>query len=409
MKKTLTILACAAAVMSMGAQQQVVKDAEKAMKSGKDFTVVAEMIAPAQSNPETAKDAAVYYIPGKAGFNQYDNMLGKRQLGMLKEGEEAVMAAALMAGYNNFVKALPLDTVVDAKGKVKTKYSKDIHNVISGHYNDFTQAGIDFYNNKDFKNAYDAWETFTYISENPAKFGMKPESVQPDSVVANFVMNAGLAAWQDGDNAKAARTFEKAAKKGYDKENVWQYGLATAIQSDQPEILYYFATEGNERFGDKDSQYINSLINFYLKAERYDEAIKYLENAIAQRPNASQYYALEGIIYESKENEEKAMELYKKAVTLDPNNGLANYYYGRGLSLEAGRLADAFEGTEAQFQKYYKTELLPRYEEAIKILEAAYDQDESNRSNTLNLLEQLYYVTNNEAGMDSVKERKLAD
>ena len=39
MKKSMLFLACAAAAMSMSAQQQVVKDAEKAMKSGKDYTV----------------------------------------------------------------------------------------------------------------------------------------------------------------------------------------------------------------------------------------------------------------------------------------------------------------------------------------------------------------------------------
>lgn len=406
MKKSLFFLACAAATLSMGAQQQVVKDAEKAMKSGKDYTVVYEMILPAMSNPATANDAATYYIPGKAGFNQYDKMLGQRQLGMLGDGGEVVMAEALMGGYENMMKALPLDTVLDAKGKVKTKYSKDILNVISGHYNDFTQVGVDLYNAKRFKDAYKAWMTFAEISENPAKYGVKLDLLQPDSVVANFIMNAALAAWQDSDNALAAKTFKEAAEKGYDKENVWQYGLATAIQADDPETLLYFANKGNELYGDTDNQYINSLINYYLKSEKYDEAIAYLDEAIAKKPEVSQYYALEGVIYESQDKMPEAMELYRNAVALDENNGLANYYYGRGLSIEAGKLADDFTGTEAEFRAYNEKELLPRYKEAIRILEKAYEYDENNRPYTLNLLEQLYYVTNDEAGMKSVEDRK---
>ncbi len=404
MKKSLLILAGAMAALSMSAQQTVVKDAEKAMKAKKPYTEVYQMILPAMSNPETEKDAAVYYIPGKAGFNQYDDLIVPQQLGRLKEGEDLIMATALMGGYDNFMKALPLDTVTDAKGKVKTKYSKDILNQVAGHYNDFTSAGVTFYNAKDYKNAYRAWNTFVDLSEDAARFGIKAAA---DSVVANFLLNSGLAAWQDGDNALAARSFMKATQKGYDKETAWQYGLATAIQANDDEALQYFATTGNERYGAEDTQYINSLINYYLKAEKYDDAIRYLDAAIAQSPNNGQYYALEGIIYESKGDEPKAMELYKKAVELDPKNGLANYYYGRALSIEAGKLADAT--SEADFQKVYRDELKPRYENAIKVLEIAYENDKNNRNNTLNLLEQLYYVTNDQAGMDSVKQRKLDD
>lgn len=397
-------MACAATALSMSAQQSVVKDAEKAMKSGKPYTEVYQMILPAMSNPETEKEAATYYIPGKAGFTQYDNLIAPQQFGRLKEGEDMVMAVALLGGYDNFVKALPLDSVTDAKGKVKTKYSKDIVNQIAGHYNDFTAIGVTFYNAKDYKNAYRAWNTFVELSENADRFGIKAAN---DSTVANFLLNSGLAAWQDGDNALATRSFMKAAKKGYDKETAWQYGLATAIQANDEEALQYFATTGNERYGAEDTQYINSLINYYLKAEKYDDAIRYLDAAIAQNPSNGQYYALEGIIYESKNDDAKAMDLYKKAVELDPTNGLANYYYGRALSIEAGKMADA--APEAEINQIYREQLKPRYDEAIKVLEIAYENDKNNRSNTLNLLEQLYYVTNNEEGMESVKQRRLDD
>lgn len=397
-------MACAATALSMSAQQSVVKDAEKAMKSGKPYTEVYQMILPAMSNPETEKEAATYYIPGKAGFTQYDNLIAPQQFGRLKEGEDMVMAVALLGGYDNFVKALPLDSVTDAKGKVKTKYSKDIVNQIAGHYNDFTAIGVTFYNAKDYKNAYRAWNTFVELSENADRFGIKAAN---DSTVANFLLNSGLAAWQDGDNALATRSFMKAAKKGYDKETAWQYGLATAIQANDEEALQYFATTGNERYGAEDTQYINSLINYYLKSEKYDDAIRYLDAAIAQNPSNGQYYALEGIIYESKNDDAKAMDLYKKAVELDPTNGLANYYYGRALSIEAGKMADA--APEAEINQIYREQLKPRYDEAIKVLEIAYENDKNNRSNTLNLLEQLYYVTNNEEGMESVKQRRLDD
>lgn len=407
MKKTLFALACVGTVFAANAQVQVLKDAEKAMKSGKDYVAVYEMVLPAMSNPETAKEALTYYIPGKAGFQQYDQMLGLRQFGRLPENGEVIMSTALMGGYDNFMKALPLDTVVDAKGKVKTKYSKEIKNLISGHYNDFTQAGIDFYNAKDYQNAYNAWATFAKISENPEMFGVKAENLQPDSVVANFIMNAGLAAWQMGDNELASKTFKQAAEKGYDNENIWQYGLATAIQANQPDLLLYFANEGNNRYGDTDTQYINSLINFYLQNERYDDAINYLKEAVQKNPQGAQYYALEGIIYDAKDDLDTAKGLYEKAIALDPENGLGNYYLGRSLLLEASKLDDSFDGPNSQYEEFKNAKLVPLYKDAVVYLEKAYEVDPNNRDSALKMLEQLYYVLNDQQGMDSVNQRKL--
>lgn len=375
MKKSLLILACAVGALSISAQ--------------------------------TPQDQAkAYYNTGKTAIKKYDDLLGRMKLGMLKDGENVQMAQNLMDAYDNFLLVLPLDSLPDSKGKVKPKYSKDIKNQISGHYTDFTDAGGFFYNAKDYKNAIRAWDTFIDLSENPDRFGI---TALPDSTVAMYMWNGALAAYEDNDFPLAAKKLVQAAKKGYNKEILYQYGLQIANQAKDNDAVVFFATEGDKIYGAQDTRYINTLINYYLVSEQYDKALSYLEQAIAQNPNGSQYYALEGIVYEGKDDMNKAMSLYKKAIDLDSENGLANFYYGRGLAIDASKLADNFTGTQAKYEAYYKSDLLPRYKEAIKVLEKAYKLDKNNRNNTLNLLEQLYYVTNDQAGMDSVKERKLAD
>ena len=406
MKKLIIAILCATPALVASAQQSVLKEAEKAMKAGKDYVEVLNIVKPAMSNSETEKSSTTYFIPGQAGFNQYDRLYGRQQLGHLNDGEEVAMSNALLGGYENFIVALSLDTVVDAKGKVKTTHSKKIKDLIKGHYNDFMQAGINLYNAKEYQKAFNAWEAFVDLSDNAANFDIQ---AQPDTVVANFLLNAGLAAWQMDDALLAAKTFRRAAEHGYDKETVYQYGLATALSSGDPDVLYYFATAGNDKYGDHDNQYINSLINYYLQNKKYDEAVRYLDDAIAQRPQESQYYALKGVIFEDKDEMPQAMELYKKAAELNPNNGLANYYYGRGIAIQTGELSDAFNGDPAAYHTYFNTDLKPRYEESVKLLEAAYEQDANNRGNVLNLLEQIYYILNDEAGLESVKSRKLDD
>lgn len=375
MKKSLLILACAAAAFSLSAQ----------------------------TPQEEAKN---YYNTGKNAIKKYDDLLGRMRLNMLKEGEDMTMAKSLMDAYDNFLLVLPLDSMPDAKGKVKHKYTKDIKNQISGHYTDFTDVGGLFYNGKDYKNAIRAWDTFVELSDNPERFDIK---ALPDTTVALYIWNAALAAYEDNDLPLASKKLVQAGKRGYDKEILYQYGLQIAQQAKDDEATLYFATEGDKKFGTADNRYINSLINYYLLKEKYDDALTYLDQAIALNPQGSQYYALEGIVYEAKDDFPKAMELYKKAVDLDANNGLANYYYGRGLSILTGKKSDEFNGNQAQYEAFYKSELLPHYKEAITVLEKAYELDPNNRGNTLNLLEQLYYITNDEAGMKSVKDRKLND
>lgn len=406
MKKTLFALACAALTFSATAQVQVVKEAEKAMKSGKDYTVVYNMILPAMSNPETAKDAATYYIPGKAGFNQYDNLLGKRQLNMLPEGQEVVMANALIGGFDNFVKALPLDTVIDAKGKVKTKYSKDIINVITGHYNDFAAAGGDLYNAKDYDGAFRAWEIFVDLSQNPEPYGLKADKVQPDSIVNNFIMNAGVVASIAGKDKLAAETFKKGTIAEPENRTFWDYGLSEAIKISDPDLIYYFAAGGNKLFGKETTDFINNLINYYLQNEKYEDAIKYLDEAIAVQPEDAQYYALEGLIYDNKGDADRAAELYKKAVEIDPENGLANYNYGRSLAIQASKMDDDFTGTNAQYEKFKKDKLFPMFSESVKYLEKSYLTDKGDRENALQLLNRIYYLLEDEAGMKSVETRQ---
>ena len=167
--KKITILALGLAVCaSAGAQTSVLKEAEQAMKGGKDAAAVMTIITPAFTNPETAQLAQTYYIPGKASFKDYDNLLGLKQFGKTKDGDDVKMGKLLIQGYDMYVKALPLDSVPNEKGKVKPKYSKDIVSTIAGNFTDFTNAGADLYNAKDYDGAYRAWGIFNEIPQNPS-------------------------------------------------------------------------------------------------------------------------------------------------------------------------------------------------------------------------------------------------
>lgn len=408
MKKIILFSAIAMTALVASAQETVVKDAEKAMKSGKSFEEVSALIQPATQDASTSGLAITYYIPGKTAFKDYDDMLGKRQFGMYKQDDPKTpevfhtMAKDLIGGYDYFIKALSLDTVVDAKGKTKTKYSKEIVGLLKGHYPDYSTAGLDCWNVKDFENAYRAWEIYLEIPNIPAL--AKDLKVPADSVLAEVMYNQAIAAWQMNDFAKATQAFKRAAENGYSKDQLFQYGAAVASAAKDLDGLKYFAMKGSELYPEND-EYINLLINYYLGAEKYDEALTFISEAIQKRPENAQYHALQGIIYDNKNNLEEAMKCYEKALQLNPENPIANLYYGLAQNTKAGALGDSYNGNN--YDNYKQTTLVPILKDAAAHLEKAYELDKNIRSEALKVLELVYYNLDDAAGQESVKQRKL--
>lgn len=406
MKKIATLALCIAATVSMSAQKTVLKEAESAMKSGKPFVEVEKIITPAFTNAETANLAETYYIPGQAGIKEFNDLLGKRQLGLkFPEDGAYTMAKSLVGAYDYYMKALPLDSVADAKGKIKTKYSKGIVNDVIGHYADFNVAAIDMFNAKDFKGAYRAWEIFLEIPEKPA-FNTKDLKVAADTLLAEIAYNQALAAWQADENDLAVKAFRNAIAKGYVKPHVFEYGISVATAAKDYDALLEFASKGNELYGNENPNFINQIINYYLQTEKYDDAIAYLNNAIAANPQA-QYFALRGIIYDNQNKVTEARADYEKAHELDADNALALFYLGRSLAQEAAKMSDDY--SKADFDQYKATTLVPIYRRAVELLEKAYTVDPGNRTDILKVLDIIYYQIDDAAGQESVKERRMAD
>lgn len=112
--------------------------------------------------------------------------------------------------------ALPLDTVVNEKGKVKTKYSKDIIKTIAGHYNDFDNAARFLWEAQDFEGAYTAWDIFLKLPNNPTI--AKSLTIPHDSIMGELAYNQALAAWQANKLDSALTAFDYARSKGYNKK-----------------------------------------------------------------------------------------------------------------------------------------------------------------------------------------------
>jgi tetratricopeptide (TPR) repeat protein len=99
-----------------------------------------------------------------------------------------------------------------------------------------------------------------------------------------------------------------------------------------------------QRKGTYPEGHLNIGIAYAAKGQ-YDQGIKYLEMALAQKDNdyLEASYHLGRILYESKKEIAKAVSLLREVKTKDPNNIPVNYYLGQSIRtlIETETLAEA--------------------------------------------------------------------
>lgn len=423
MKKLFLAALAAGIAFGANAQLDVLKAAEKAQKSGKPFLEVEEMITPAFTNPETNSLAQTYFIPGKSAFDEYDHLTGIRAIKRTVSLEDSVaMNRDLLSGYKYYMKALPLDSVADAKGKVKTKYSKEIVNTIAGHYNDFCNIGVYLWDGQDYKGAYEAWNAVVALPSHPA-FSKLLANAMPDSLLANYAYNQALAAWQAKMYPEALKSFDKAVELGDNRLDIYKYAVGCALEANDEAQLLRWSKRGDELFGKTNTDFIGNIVNVYLQKKDFDNAFAIINEAIGKNPGIAQYYVIRGVLQENKNDNSSARDDYRKASELDPQNAQALYYYGRQICNQAFELNDEAPTTQAEYTAFYNEKIRPLFEQAIVVLEDAYKKDqaviedsatpdykradaETRMGEVLNYLENIYYNLHDEAMLNDVKKRK---
>lgn len=408
MKKFAFIALALATAVSSFAQKSAVKEAEQALKNDAGYTKVLEIVTPAFTNPETENTATPWYLAGQAAFKQYDNMLGRKSVGMIKTAADSLaMDVLLIPAFENYLIALPKDSMPDEKGKVKPKYSKKMLNEIAGHYADYFDMGGEAYNLQAYQEAYNLWNTLFKINAHPAMREAleKAGKVIPDSTLAIAAFNQGLAAWQLEQYPTALDAFFNAKKLGFNKKSLYDYAIAVANQAKNEQAVFELANEANTLYGKETPDYMAYVVNHYLQAKDYDNAMNTIQQAIEQDPANSQYYVIRGVLYDNLSKRDEAVADFQKAIELDPKNAQAQFNYGRALYVKAFALNDNAPTTQAEYDVFLAEKIVPLFKEAAEVLEEAYNLNPDN-TDTLLYLEDLYYNLKDEAMYNDVKSRR---
>lgn len=404
MKKTAILGVCLLAFAAASAQTSLVKEVERNMKSTPaDYVKNLNSLKPAFTNPETAEAAYTYFVAGKGGYDFFDNAQVMIQMG--KEADKKAAGQALVDAYGYMLKAMSLDSVPDAKGKVKPKYSKDALKSVVGHYNDFQNAAVLMWEAEDYPGAVNAWQLYVDAPNNPTLV-QNGLAVQPDTIYGEILYNMGIGNSLAQNNEGALQNFKDAIARGYNKKNAYDYGISAASALGNSAAMAELAEMAYPLYGAEDDRYIGFMVNDLIKKEDYANAEALINKYLASEPNNSQLYFVKGVLLESENKTPEALAAYKKAIELDPKNAQAQFRAGYMVYQEALAL-DQNEGgkftTNAEYNQFAETRIHPLLKEAAQYCEAALALDPDNSQDARNVLRSIYYNLKDEDNLKRIE------
>lgn len=394
MKRVLLTVALCVAASASFAQKKVVNEAQSIAKgSNADFGEARTLIKGALENPETKDDAKTWYVAGFIEDQQFNAERAKQILG--QQPNEPVMYEALYGILPYFQKAYELDQLPNEKGKVKSKYTKDIKSILSANHVYLFNGGAYYFDKQEYKKAYDFFNQYVEISELPMFAGT--QTAEKDSTFMTVQFYAAAAASLAKDSRLAIAALERAKNTPYRQYDVYQYlcyeyGEARTAQDSV--MLEKTFEEGMQVFPDS-AFFLNNLINTYIYSNRNEKALEMLNVAIQKNPNDANLYNVMGRVYETGlKDYANAEKNFQIALEKDPNltdalSNIGRIYYNQGVNKlsEANMINDS---------KKYQEELgmaKDLFKKALPYYKKAHEAEPEKMDNMI-ALRGIYYNLN---------------
>ena len=302
MKKVMMVaLAMTIGVMAFAQNKNVTK-AENAMKA-ENFSEAVQLIEPATTNEKTKDKGRTWYVRGQ--------IYSKIALSP-DPATQSIDPEAAKKAVESFDKVKELEKegtnyymLADlAKGQLlAAKMNK----------------GVEAYQNDDYEAALEAFKEYAEVA--------------PDDTTGYIY--AAIMAGQLEKYDEVVELYQKVFDLGYypkDALNVVIYYLNNQLE--QPEKALEYVKLAEEKYPD-DLSFRKTEIDILVKLNKIDDAIQNLEGLIEKEPDNAMLYSFLGMMYDTKGDTDKAMEMYKKALEINPNDkssliNLAVFYINRG-------------------------------------------------------------------------------
>jgi len=339
-----------------------------------------EAIELAVWNDKTSSWARTYYTRGLLCQTAYEDGIKKKESKKIN-----LYPDQLYLAYSSYEKALDLDSRQRLHATIAQKYY-----LLS---NDFRVMGSELYDAKDYEGALKAFEYALLINKNDLIHA---------KVDTNLIYNTAIAAYKCENWAKAIGYLTGLHENAHATSTtllLYKAYLASGDTLSGEEILF----EALELYR-YENQLVAYLVNLLAEEGRYEEALAVLDKAIKTHPENYRLYWSKGLIYIRMGETDRAIENFRSALEIAPDEAELYYhigivYYNKAIDLQEQSLR--IKNSE----EYMALKDLSRqnFQEAMGWLEKSYEIDPFNEKT----IAKLYQVYNQLQMKEKAKSMRL--
>ena len=397
MKKTLIMAALVLISAGCFAQKANVKKAKNlALQETPDFSGARAAINEALTNEETKDLADTWYTAGLIGYQELSKENEKTYLGQARDEKRA--GEAVVESFDYWMKAADLagQKVLDKKGNEvladKKTYALLQKKVLEYYKNqELVKYGIYLNDQRDFATAYGVFQRHLSIPELSLMQNEKLQKEMPkDSIYDQYKYYTAIFAIQAEMHPEAIAVLEEMKDGNYESITVNQFLYQEYVNVQDTANYVRVLQDAVVRFP-QEPWFLQNLINHYIFSGQEQEAINYLEQAIAREPNVAQYHLIKGNLNENQKNYEAALADFDRALAIDPTMadaeaGKGRVYYNQAVKMneDAALIADAKEYKKAL------EEMNAMFRQSMPFFEKAHELAPDNRDYMITL-RGLYY------------------
>ena len=397
MKKTLIMAALVLISAGCFAQKANVKKAKNlALQETPDFSGARAAINEALSNDETKDLADTWYTAGLIGYQELTKENEKTYLGQARDEKRA--GEAVVESFDYWMKAADLagQKVLDKKGNEvladKKTYALLQKKVLEYYKNqELVKYGIYLNDQRDFATAYGVFQRHLSIPELSLMQNEKLQKEMPkDSIYDQYKYYTAIFAIQAEMHPEAIAVLEEMKDGNYEAITVNQFLYQEYVNVQDTANYVRVLQDAVVRFP-QEPWFLQNLINHYIFSGQEQEAINYLEQAIAREPNVAQYHLIKGNLNENQKNYEAALADFDRALAIDPTMADAEAGKGRVFYNQAVKMnEDAALIADAKEYKKALEEMNAMFRQSMPFFEKAHELAPDNRDYMITL-RGLYY------------------
>ncbi len=397
MKKTLVLAALVLISAGCFAQKANVKKAKNlALQESPDFSGARAAINEALQNEETKDLADTWYTAGLIGYQELSKENEKTYLGQMRDEKRA--GEAVVESFDYWMQAANLagQKVLDKKGNEvladKKTYALLQKKVLEYYKNqELVKYGIYLNDQRDFATAYNVFQRHLSIPELPLMQDEKLQKDMPkDTIYDQYKYYTAIFAIQAEMHPEAIAVLEEMKDGQYEAITVNQFLYQEYVNVKDTANYVRVLQDAVARFP-QEPWFLQNLINHYIFSGQEQEAINYLDQAIAREPNVAQYHLIKGNLNENQKNYEAALADFDRALAIDPTMADAEAGKGRVFYNQAVKMnEDAALIADAKEYKKALEEMNAMFRQSMPFFEKAHELAPDNRDYMITL-RGLYY------------------